>query len=277
MQDLLAEAGADTTPDPGAEWIGAVVRGDLERAARLRAEHPDVGTRDDDAETLPRWASAGDIDVVARLLDAGLPLDARGVDDGTALHYAGLWGQGSMVELLLARGADPELMAGPVEHPGTALGWTAWASRGLPGAAERADGYVHAAAALLAGGARVGEGMAAVAADEVAVLLEEAAARHGLVRSTKRSYARGRPVRVGVRERGGRVELDDVGGAVAIAGRPPGWREAAERTVAELGWNVTRDGVVGVLVTADRDIDALVRRTAEASLAVRDAILALED
>ena len=80
-----------------------------------------------------------------------------------------------------------------------------------------------------------------------------------------------------MRERGGRVELDDVGGAVAIAGRPPGWREAAERVVAELGWNVTRDGVVGVIVTADRDIDALVRRTAEASLAVRDAILALED
>jgi len=156
-EELLAEAGAGTTPDPGAEWIGAVVRGDMERAARSRAEHPDVGTRDDDAETLPRWASAGDDEVVARLLDAGLPLDARGVDDGTALHYAGLWGQASTVELLLARGADPELMAGPVEHPGSAVAWTAWASRELPAASARADGYVRAAAALLAGGARVGE------------------------------------------------------------------------------------------------------------------------
>jgi len=32
-----------------------------------------------------------------------------------------------------------------------------------------------------------------------------------------------------------------------------------------------------VLARVDRDIDALVRRTAEASVAVRDAILALED
>ncbi|MET0816511.1 MAG: hypothetical protein ABWZ67_03105, partial [Solirubrobacteraceae bacterium] len=69
----------------------------------------------------------------------------------------------------------------------------------------------------------------------------------------------------------------DVGGAVAMAGRPRGWREAAERAVAALGWNVTRDGVVFVQAAADRDVDDLVRRTAEASLAVRDAILALED
>ena len=65
--------------------------------------------------------------------------------------------------------------------------------------------------------------------------------------------------------------------AVAMAGRPPGWRDAAGHAVAALGWNVTRDGVVFVQATADRDIEELVRRTAEASLAVRDAILALED
>ena len=101
--------------------------------------------------------------------------------------------------------------------------------------------------------------------------------RTGLVRHTELSYAPSRPVRVAVRSRGGRVEIDDVGGAVAMAGRPRGWREAAERAVAALGWNVTRDGVVFVQAAADRDVDDLVRRTAEASLAVRDAILALED
>ncbi|MET0687140.1 MAG: hypothetical protein ABW060_17600 [Solirubrobacteraceae bacterium] len=101
--------------------------------------------------------------------------------------------------------------------------------------------------------------------------------RTGLVRHTELAYAPSRPVRVAVRSRGGRVEIDDVGGAVAMAGRPRGWREAAERAVAALGWNVTRDGVVFVQAAADRDVDDLVRRTAEASLAVRDAILALED
>jgi hypothetical protein len=173
MMELLAAAGARPELDPAAEWIGAVVRGDLERAARVRAEHPELALRAADAEELPRWSSAGDDAVVARLLDAGVPLDARGIDAGTALHYAGLWGRASTVELLLARGAEVDLMAGPRENPGTALAWTAWGSRALPAAAERLDGYVEATAALLAAGAAVGEGMIEVAADEVAVLLEE--------------------------------------------------------------------------------------------------------
>jgi hypothetical protein len=85
------------------------------------------------------------------------------------------------------------------------------------------------------------------------------------------------PVLVRVRCRGGRCEIDDRGWAVAAAGRPPGWRDAAERAVAELGWNVNRSGTVFVAAAADRDIDDLVRRTADAALAVRDTILALDD
>ena len=91
MLDLLAAAGARTELDPAAEWIGAVVRGDSDRAARVKAQHPGLTLRPADAEELPRWASAGDDAVVVRLLDAGVPLDARGIDAGTALHYAGLW------------------------------------------------------------------------------------------------------------------------------------------------------------------------------------------
>jgi ankyrin repeat protein len=274
---LLERAGASTELDPAAEWIGALVRGDEERAARVRAEHPDLVLRDDDAEELPRWASAGEDAVVARLLDAGVPIDARGVDDGTALHYAGMWGMPSTVELLLARGAEVNLLSGPPEHPGTALGWTAWGSRELPGAAERLDGYLGAATALLEAGARVGEGMAEMAADELGVLLEEAAEHSGLVRETGLSYARGRPVRVSVRRRGIRYDIDDLGRAVEFAGRPPGWLEAAERAVAQLGWNVNRSGVVFVQVVEGRDIDDLVRRTGEASKAVLEALLALEE
>jgi len=59
-----------------------------------------------DAELLPMFASAGSDDVVERLLEAGVPLHARGVGEGTALHYAGMWGRASTVELLLARGAE---------------------------------------------------------------------------------------------------------------------------------------------------------------------------
>jgi len=277
MMRLLEAAGASTELDPSAEWIGAVVRGDLARAERVRAEHPGLPLRHADAEELPRWAGAGDDEVVARLLDAGVPMDARGIDDGTALHYAGLWGRASTVELLLSRGAEVDLMGGPREHPGTALGWTAWGSRALPGAAERMDGYVGAAAALLRAGARVAEGMMDVAADELCVLLEEAASRSGVVRETGLNYAPGRPIRVSVRRRGVRYDIDDMGGAVAFAGRSPGWLEVAERVVKEIGWNVNREGVVFVQAVEGRDIDALVRRTGEASAAVLDALFALEE
>jgi ankyrin repeat protein len=274
---LLEQAGASTELDPAAEWLGAVIRGDDEHAARVRAEHPDIVLTDDDREDLPRWASAGADEVVARLLDAGVPLDARGVDAGTALHYAGMWGRASTVELLLARGAEVDVLGGPREHPGTPLAWTAWGSRMLRGAADRLDGYVGATAALLAAGARVTEGMIEVAADEVAVLLEETAERDGVVRDTGRSYLPGRPIRVSVRRRGIRYEIDDMGTAVAIAGRPPGWREAAERVVAAHGWNVTRAGSVSVAAVEGRDIDALVARTGEVSAEVLEALLALED
>jgi hypothetical protein len=90
-------------------------------------------------------------------------------------------------------------------------------------------------------------------------------------------YVPGRPVQVSVRRRGIRYDIDDMGGAVAIAGRPPGWREAAERVVAERGWNVSRAGVVFVQAVEGRDIDALVRSTGEVSAAVLDALLALDD
>ena len=172
-----------------------------------------------DAELLPMFAGAGRDDVVERLLEAGIPLHSRGVDEGTALHYAGMWGRPGTVELLLARGAEPNLMAGPPEHPSAALGWTAWGSR--------------ASSTPRASGSR--------------------------------------------RCRGGRCEIDDRGWAVDTAGRSPGWLEAAERTVAELGWNVARTGTVFVAAADDRDIADLVRRTADAALAVRDALLALEE
>jgi hypothetical protein len=103
-----------------------------------------------------------------------------------------------------------------------------------------------------------------------------AATEHS-VRDTGLAYLPGRPVRVSVRHRGNRYDIDDMGAAVAIAGRPPGWLETAERVVAERGWNVNRAGIVFVQVVEGRDIEALVRRTGEASVAVLDALQELED
>jgi ankyrin repeat protein len=153
-----------------------VLRGDDDHAARCLAADPTLPTRlrPSDTELLPIWASAGADTGVARLLDAGIPLDARGVNGGTALHYAGLWGQPSTLALLLARGADVNLNSGSRFAPGTALDWTAWGSRELPGASERLDGYLQAARLVIDAGADVTHGMIDKAADEVAILLEDA-------------------------------------------------------------------------------------------------------
>ena len=94
---------------------------------------------------------------------------------------------------------------------------------------------------LLAAGARVTEGMIEVAADELSAELEEAAARTGVLRVTSLSYMPGRPVRVRIRRREHRHYMDDLGTAVAIAGRPAGWRAAAEQAVNACGWNMNRD------------------------------------
>jgi ankyrin repeat protein len=275
MMRLLAAAGAPTELDPVAEWIGAVVRGE---------EHAPTAPgplRYDDAEQLPRWASAGEDEVVARLLDAGVPIDARGIDGGTALHYAGMWGRPSTVALLLDRGADVEATSAQ----GSALGWTAWGSRELPRAAERLDAYLEATRLLLAAGARVDPGMIEVAADDAAALLEEASPlsaaraswgeRGEIELDTGLEYARGLPVRVHVRKRGPRYELDDLGGALAAAAEPEGWMPVAERVVERFGLNVNRPGRVFVAVVEGRDLDRLVRQVAETSLAVYAALLEL--
>jgi hypothetical protein len=70
------------------------------------------------------------------------------------------------------------------------------------------------------------------------------------------SYTASRPVRINVRRRGSRYDIDDDGGAVR-----------------ELGWNVNRAGVVSMQGFEGRDIDRLVRGTAVASKAVFDAVL----
>lgn len=80
MTAILAEAGGPPSdPDPNAAWIGAVVGG------APHSRMPPASLRHDDCELLPMMASAGDDERVARLLDAGVPIDSPGID-GAAIH-----------------------------------------------------------------------------------------------------------------------------------------------------------------------------------------------
>jgi hypothetical protein len=92
------------------------------------------------------------------------------------------------------------------------------------------------------------------------------------------SYDGTEPVRIHVRTRDRRIDLDDGGRAVekaAVGGR--GWLPVAERVVAAEGFNVNRRGVVFVPVVAGRDIEELARRLAATSVDVYSALLELEE
>jgi hypothetical protein len=90
-------------------------------------------------------------------------------------------------------------------------------------------------------------------------------------------YTPGDPVLVKVVRRGRNYLVTDDGAAVARAGRPPGWRDAAERGMAEDPLNLSRDGAVFVPAFEGRvPIDSLAERVAKLSLAVYQEILDLD-
>jgi hypothetical protein len=98
-----------------------------------------------------------------------------------------------------------------------------------------------------------------------------------VIRDTGLEYVPGRPIRVRLWVRDARVDVDDMGGAIAVAGTPPGWRQAAEAAVDQLGWNMRRNGVVCMQAPRGRRLAWIIQRTAIASAAVCEAILQLDD
>ena len=93
-------------------------------------------------------------------------------------------------------------------------------------------------------------------------------------------YADGDPVRVRVRKRERRYELDDEGAAVRKVGvsvRHGAWYEAADRVVDEEHVNVNRRGVVFVPAVEGRDLAALALQVARASASLYAALLEISD
>lgn len=89
-------------------------------------------------------------------------------------------------------------------------------------------------------------------------------------------YQPGDPVRLRVVTRRFAYGSDE-GGAVERAGKPPRWREPAQQVAEALGVNVSRGGVVSLpVVPAGPGREAIVRRVAEASLALYEELLELD-
>jgi hypothetical protein len=87
------------------------------------------------------------------------------------------------------------------------------------------------------------------------------------------AYGDGEPVPILVRKRLHRYTLSDQGRAIAKAGKPPGWREAAELAVEPM--NVDRQGVVFVPTVAGPHLPRFIERLADASRAVHEAVIVL--
>ncbi len=89
-------------------------------------------------------------------------------------------------------------------------------------------------------------------------------------------YVAGDPVRLRIVTRRW-PEVDDGGGAVARAGRPPGWLEAATRVARDLEMNVNRSGVLSLpVVECGPGRDAILRRVGDASVVLFGELLDLD-
>ena len=94
---------------------------------------------------------------------------------------------------------------------------------------------------------------------------------------TALEYAPGDPVTLRITRRR-MIDISDEGGAVARAGKPPGWREVADALADALIVNVSRSGTVGLPVSrGGPGLDAIVERVAHASLTLYEELLELVD
>ncbi len=142
----------ERTPDDLALALAGEL-GDEARFARLRADRPDLvrSLPPSDRRRLPDAVRDGNLAAVRLLLAGGWPLDARGQDGGTALHWAAWHGNREMIEEILRY--HPVLELRGDDHDLTALGWLAHGSRNS-WHCQTGD-YVGSLQALLAAGAKV--------------------------------------------------------------------------------------------------------------------------
>jgi GNAT superfamily N-acetyltransferase len=169
LSAALRRLGARPEAEPADELLGAAARGDRARARALAAAHPEAlaSLRGEGRAALPKAAGDGRRAAVEALLELGVPVAARGELGGTALHHAAWIGRPDLVELLLARGADPRAEA--TEVGGTPLGWAVHGSLHAPRELrEHAGHWVAVAERLVAAGAPLEPGMAEDAAGPLA-------------------------------------------------------------------------------------------------------------
>jgi ankyrin repeat protein len=125
---VLLDAGADLNArrsDGRTAYAVAMLIGQTSSAEFLKSRGADTSIAKLEAETdshlLPDLASVNSYDAVRTLLAAGVPVDTRGGNGGTALHWACWKGYPEMVALLLEHGASVTIQ--DTTYQGTPAEW----------------------------------------------------------------------------------------------------------------------------------------------------------
>lgn len=120
--------------------------GDQEEAERLLSREPDLAGALPNrlAKRLTSAAQDGNLAAVRLMLRAGWPVDTRGYEGGTAIHWAAFHGNAEMVREILRY--KPDLTLRDHTYQGTALGW---AQHGSENSWKRETGNYAETIALL--------------------------------------------------------------------------------------------------------------------------------
>ena len=147
LRDTLRDAGADTTLAPMDRYLDAC---HAAAATGQAPPGPPPAPSAADAHLLPDLANASRLAGVRALLAAGIGVDERGEHGATALHFACWNGADTLVEVLLARGADTRI-ADRTFHAAPA----GWLLHGAQFCSEPRGDYAAALRALIAADAPV--------------------------------------------------------------------------------------------------------------------------
>jgi ankyrin repeat protein len=130
IADLLIRHGArrdDITGDDQDAFVAALVGLDRDRAAAIAERHPDYLRT---SHFLCAAAERNRADVVALLLDLGVPVNIQGAHRRTALHAAAASDARDTAKVLLERGADANIHE--TQYGGTPLGFAShYAHQGM--------------------------------------------------------------------------------------------------------------------------------------------------
>ncbi|MEZ5041366.1 MAG: ankyrin repeat domain-containing protein [Saprospiraceae bacterium] len=153
ISDHLAALGADTGLNTADELAVVLCKHDLDQAQAILATHPGlvVNMNAEEARILPDLAGRPMPAAVGLLLDAGIDITSRGLDEGTALHMSAWFGQLEVTRLLIARNAPLDIQGDL--HNMSPLGWVVHGSVYSGSAESHKMDYAEIARALLEAGA----------------------------------------------------------------------------------------------------------------------------